>query len=84
MNPEIDFRALFDQFDTFLIGRRTFETMVRAGRGEDARHEDPGFLADSATAGLPGRDGHRRKADETVAAYERTGKDIWLFGGVLS
>jgi len=32
MNPEIDFRALFDQFDTFLIGRRTFETMVRAGR----------------------------------------------------
>ena len=34
MNPEIDFRAVFEQFDTFLVGRRTFETMARAGRGE--------------------------------------------------
>ena len=24
MDPEIDFRALFKQFDTFLLGRRTF------------------------------------------------------------
>src|SRR5258706_13964993 len=34
MNPEIDFRAVFEQFDTFLVGRRTFEMMARAGRGE--------------------------------------------------
>ena len=26
-DPEIDFRALFDQFDTFFIGRKTFETI---------------------------------------------------------
>src|SRR4051794_8680850 len=26
-DPEIDFRALFAQFDTVLIGRRTFEAM---------------------------------------------------------
>jgi dihydrofolate reductase len=25
MDPDIDFRALFDQFDTSLLGRRTFE-----------------------------------------------------------
>jgi dihydrofolate reductase len=24
-DPEIDFRALFEQFDTFLMGRRTLE-----------------------------------------------------------
>jgi dihydrofolate reductase len=31
MDPDIDFRALFDQFDTFLLGRRTFESMGGAG-----------------------------------------------------
>src|SRR5215475_8532135 len=29
MDPEIDFRAHFAQFDTALIGRRTFEGMAR-------------------------------------------------------
>src|SRR5438477_2017157 len=29
MDPEIDFRALFAQFDAVLIGRRTFEGMAR-------------------------------------------------------
>ena len=33
MDPEIDFGALFEQFDTFLLGRRTFEAMGRAGQG---------------------------------------------------
>src|SRR5215475_15205153 len=29
MDPEIDFQAIYDQFDTCLIGRRTFEGMAR-------------------------------------------------------
>ena len=33
MDPEIDFAALFEQFDTFLLGRRTFEAMGPAGQG---------------------------------------------------
>src|SRR5215207_8464830 len=33
MDQEIDFAALFEQFDTFLVGRRTFEAMARAGQG---------------------------------------------------
>ncbi len=33
MDPDIDFRALFEQFDTFLMGRRTFEGMRGAGGG---------------------------------------------------
>jgi dihydrofolate reductase len=32
MDPDIDFRALFRQFDTILVGRRTFEPMAAAGR----------------------------------------------------
>src|SRR5215471_3610592 len=33
MDPEIDFNALYRQFDTILIGRRTFEAMKGAGGG---------------------------------------------------
>src|ERR1700749_3436096 len=33
MDPDIDFRALFDQFDTILLGRRTFESMAHQGGG---------------------------------------------------
>lgn len=31
MDPDIDFRAIFPQIDTFLMGRRTFEAMGGAG-----------------------------------------------------
>ena len=33
MDPEIDFAALSARFDTFLIGRKTFEIMGRMGGG---------------------------------------------------
>ena len=33
-HPDIDFGALFNEFDTILVGRRTFVLMARAGRGE--------------------------------------------------
>ena len=32
MDPTVDFTAIFKQFDTVLVGRRTFEPMARAGR----------------------------------------------------
>src|SRR6516162_2013458 len=31
-DPDVDFGALWAQFDTFLIGRRTFEAMGKAGQ----------------------------------------------------
>ncbi len=31
MDPEVDFSALYSQFDTVLLGRRTFEVMLQAG-----------------------------------------------------
>jgi dihydrofolate reductase len=34
MDPEIDFGALFAQFDTILMGRKTFEAMAAGGRSE--------------------------------------------------
>jgi dihydrofolate reductase len=37
LDPEIDFTAIFRQFDTLLVGRRTFGAMVTAGRASIPR-----------------------------------------------
>lgn len=59
MDPDIDFSTIFKEFDTLLIGRRTFETMARSEASGDARYENVRFLPDAAAARLSGRDHHR-------------------------
>ena len=82
MNPEIDFRAVFEQFDTFLVGRRTFETMVRAGRGETPGMKTFVFSRTLRQQDYPGVTMVADGTEETVAALRaEPGKDIWLFGG---
>jgi dihydrofolate reductase len=82
MDPEIDFGAMFEQFDTFLLGRRTFEMMGRAGQGGS-----PGIKTFVFSRTLRQQDYPKvtivgAEAEETVAALRaETGKDIWLFGG---
>jgi dihydrofolate reductase len=85
-DPDIDFRALYDQFDTALIGRRTFEGMARGKRKPGAM---PGMKTFVFSRTLRQRD-HPKvtivadNAAETVAALRaESGKDIWLFGGGL-
>jgi len=84
MDPEIDFAALFEQFDTFLIGRRTFEPMASVKRGEG---ETPGvktfvFSRTLRQQDYPGVTIVAEGVEETVAALRaEPGKDIWLFGG---
>jgi dihydrofolate reductase len=81
-DPEIDFRALFDRFDTFLLGRRTFEAMGRAGQ-----RGSPGMKTLVFSRTLRQQDYPKVKivsdrAEETVADLRtQPGKDIWLFGG---
>ena len=82
MNPEIDFRAVFEQFDTLLVGRRTFETMARAGRGETPGMKTFVFSRTLRQQDYPGVTVVAEKSDEIVAALRKEpGKDIWLFGG---
>jgi dihydrofolate reductase len=82
INPEIDFRAVFEQFDTFLVGRRTFETMARAGRGETPGMKTFVFSRTLRQQDYPGVTVVAEKSEETVAALRaEPGKDIWLFGG---
>src|SRR5687768_536606 len=79
-DPDIDFGALFAQFDTLLLGRRTFEGMGAQGQSpgmktvvvsrtlKAADHPDVTIIGD----GL---------AEAVTALKAQPGKDIWLFGG---
>jgi dihydrofolate reductase len=83
-DPEIDFGALFQQFDTLLVGRGTFEFMV-----EHRQATVPGmklivFSHTLQQCDFPDVTIVAGKEKETVAALRvKPGKDIWLFGGGL-
>jgi dihydrofolate reductase len=82
MDPEIDFGALFEQFDTFLLGRRTFEAMGRAGQGGSPGVKTFVFSRTLRQQDYPGVTIVAEGVEETVAALRaEPGKDIWLFGG---
>ena len=82
MDPEIDFGALFAQFDTILMGRRSFEAM---GGGENGGMPGMKTFVFSRTlrqSDHPGVTIIAEKPEETLAALRaEPGKDIWLFGG---
>jgi dihydrofolate reductase len=81
-DPEMNFPALLAQFDTLLVGRRTFETMVRA-----RRTTMPGMRTVVLSTTLRPVD----YPDVTIigagvetalrALRANAQKDVWLFGG---
>src|SRR5918999_1160144 len=82
MDPDIDFRALFEQFDTFLLGLRTFESMGGA-RGGGQQGVQTIFLSqtlrqeDHPNLTIVSENPEQALADLRA----KPGKDIWLFGG---
>lgn len=82
MDPEIDFAALFAQFDTFLMGRRTFEPMANVKKGKTPEVKTYVFSRTLRQEDYPGVTIVAEGVEETVAALRAApGKDIWLFGG---
>jgi dihydrofolate reductase len=83
MDPDIDFAELFNQFDTFLMGRRTFEGM--AGQGGGPAMPGTKTLVFSRTLrqqDYPNVTVVADNEEQTLRALrEAPGKDIWLFGG---
>ncbi len=81
-DPGMDFGALVAQFDTILVGRRTFETMVRAGRTTM-----PGIKTVVLSTTLRQEDHPEvtvigEDAERAVASLRsESTKDVWLFGG---
>jgi dihydrofolate reductase len=83
MDPDIDFAALMRRYDTFLIGRKTFEIMRRMG---DAAPPSPGIRNIVFSRTLRPEDCPQAtlsdNAERVVADLRgEPGKDIALFGG---
>ncbi len=82
MDPDIDFGAMFEQFDTFLLGRRTFEAMGRGGQGETPGMKTFVFSRTLRQEDYPEVTVVAEGAEATIAGLRaEPGKDIWLFGG---
>jgi dihydrofolate reductase len=81
MDPTVEFESFFAEFDTLVMGRRTYE-FTRQGGGAAM----PGMETIVCSRTMSAIDDPKIKivadAAETVAALKATsGKDIWLFGG---
>jgi dihydrofolate reductase len=83
MDPAIDFDALYKEFDTVVMGRKTFEMMTAQG-GTGAM---PGLEVVVFSTTLPAskkrgvRFVNDHVAAEVAALKAKPGRDIWLFGG---
>jgi dihydrofolate reductase len=82
-DPDIDFNEIFSRFDTLLIGRKTYEAMLKMG---DAGGAMPGIKSYVISRTMNQAD-HPEVTilRDPVALVKdlraRPGKDIWLFGG---
>jgi dihydrofolate reductase len=82
MDPEIDFKAIYSQYDTVVMGRRSFDMVKGAGRGGSM----PGIqvfvlsrtLRQEDYPGVAIVDDPERLVAELRA---KPGKDVWLWGG---
>ena len=83
MDPEIDFPALWSQFDTLLMGRRTYEAAIRRlGRAVFAEKTTFVLSKQLEPKDHPGVtivSGLSRPWLQALKGQE--GKDIWLMGG---
>lgn len=82
-DESIDFTALFNQFDLFVMGRKTWEIMVTQGDANPLRGKQ--VLIASRTL-PPSTEAGVEVVPQGVEVRLRqlknqSGKDIWLFGG---
>jgi dihydrofolate reductase len=83
MDPDIDFAALFAQFDTAIMGRKTFlATLQEGGNGAMPGLDVVVFSRTLRAADYPAVSiVNTDPAGHVRALKARSGKDIWLFGG---
>ena len=83
MDPDIDFAALFAQFDTVVMGRKAFvATLQQGGNGTMPGLNVVVFSRTLRSADYPGVSIVNSDPAESVRSLKATpGKDIWLFGG---
>jgi dihydrofolate reductase len=83
MDESIDFAAMFEEFDTFVMGRKTWEVSAPTEFGDMFGGKE--VVVFSRTLTGPPRPGVRivnaSPADTVRELKQKPGKDIWLFGG---
>ena len=82
-DPSIDFAALFKEFDTAVMGRKTYELLTaQGGHGAMPGLEVVVFSRTLPAATYPGVRIFNDDPSKIVAALKaKPGRDIWLFGG---
>jgi dihydrofolate reductase len=82
MDPDVDFATMFSQYDTLLMGRRTWEV---AGAGGGAGADGLSVVVVSRTLRQQDHPAITIISDDLAsrvrAMREAPGKDIWLWGG---
>lgn len=83
MDPSIDFNALYKEFDTVVMGRKTYEmAAAQGGHGAMPGLEVVAFSQTLPPATYPGVRVSNEDPRHVVAELKKkTGRDIWLFGG---
>ena len=83
MDPEMDFAAMQSQYDTFLIGRKTFEAMARMGSDVKSQPGIQNFVVSRRLKPSDYPDVIVRSDPERLVTElrEQPGKDIAIFGG---
>jgi dihydrofolate reductase len=83
MDPDIDFAALFAQFDTAVMGRKTFEVTVQQGGAGAMPGLDVIVFSKTLRAeAYPDVSVVAADPIEHVRSLKtRPGRDIWLYGG---
>lgn len=83
IDPSIDFAALFEEFDTVVMGRKTYEVLTaQGGNGAMPGLDVVVFSRTLPAAAHPGVRIFNENPHEIVAALkEKSGRDIWLYGG---
>lgn len=85
MDPDIDFAAHFAQFDTLLMGRKTFAGVAGQGAVAGGKVFGKETVVVSRTLDASEHPGLAIVRDDVAGAVQalksKPGKDIWLFGG---
>ncbi|CAN5139260.1 dihydrofolate reductase family protein [soil metagenome] len=81
MDPDIDFGALFKDFDTVLMGRKSYEAARQQGGGGMPGMQAYVFSRTLRPADCPDVTVSDNPEGTLTAIKAKSGKDIWLFGG---
>ena len=85
-DPAIDFDALYAEFDTFVMGRKTYEELRRMGDEKPLGHYPASKILVVSRTLIPEENpGVTLLRDDFLSEIKKrkdgSGKDIWLFGG---